>query len=436
MAVINASQGATALVDMADFVVGAQVLVEHEWWLYVETTADVTGCSACGTRAVGHGRAPTTVRDLPVAGRPAVLVWHKRRWRCPDPDCDTTTWSERCAEIAPRASLTARARARLAELVNVSGDSIAAAAAAFGVGWHTAHQAVIEHTDPAIDDVDRLEGVTAIGVDEKRFLNATPEHRTVFTTQIVDLDRHRLLDVVEGRSRDVLAGWLAARGDPWCDRIRLATLDPAAGYRRALLDHLDHATLVVDHFHAVKLANTAIDDVRRRVQQDTTGHRGRKGDPLYRIRRALLVAAEKLTAERFAWMRAALDAGDPAGEVGAAWVAKELLRDTYAAVDLAHARRRLIVFFQFCADADVPELRRLAHTIDRWHVEILAYHSTFKASNGRVENTHMLAEKTRRNAHGFTNHTNYRRRLLGRLGVQWHTVPTQRIRGRKPRLIA
>ena len=94
------------------------------------------------------------------------------------------------------------------------------------------------------------------------------------------------------------------------------------------------------------------------------------------------------------------------------------------------------MFFQFCAEADVAELRRLAHTVDRWHVEILAYHSTFKASNGRVENTHMLAEKIRRNAHGFTNHTNYRRRLLGRLGVQWHTVPTQRIRGRKPRFMA
>jgi transposase len=143
----------------------------------------VTGCAACGTRAVGHGRAPTKVRDLPVAGPPAVLVWHKRRWRCPESDCDATTWSETCPAIAPRAALTARARARLAEMVNVGGDSIAAAAAAFGVGWHTAHQAVIEHTEPAIDAADRLEGVTAIGVDEKRFLNATPDHRTVFTNR-------------------------------------------------------------------------------------------------------------------------------------------------------------------------------------------------------------------------------------------------------------
>jgi len=75
---------------------------------------------------------------------------------------------------------------------------------------------------------------------------------------------------------------------------------------------------------------------------------------------------------------------------------------------------------------------RLARTIDRWMPEILAYQSTSGASNGRVENIHMLAEKTRRNAHGFVNHINYRRRLIGRLGIKWATIPTRRIRGRQP----
>jgi transposase len=421
---------------MAGFVVGVQELIDGEWWLYVETTADVAWCTACGVRAVGHGRSRTAVRDLPIAGRPTVLVFARRRWRCPEAACEVNTWSEHTDALAPRASLTERARERLADMVNVEGWSIAAAAAEFGVGWHTANAALAEHTDPVVDDPARLAGVRSIGVDEKRFLNATPERRTVFTTQIVDLDRHRLLDVIEGRSRDVLAGWLAARDAPWRARITLATLDPAAGYRRALLDYLPHATLVVDHFHAIKLANRAIDQIRRRVQNQTLGHRGRKHDPLYRARRVLLTGYERLTDERRAWMFEMLAAGDPDGEVAAAVLAKELLREVYAAVDQAHARRRLIVFLQHCADADDPELRRLARTVDRWSTEILAYHRTGRASNGRVENTHMLAEKIRRNAHGFTNHTNYRRRLLGRLGTQWATVPTRRIRGRQPHLIA
>ncbi|CAN5314496.1 hypothetical protein BH24ACT7_BH24ACT7_25810 [soil metagenome] len=121
MPVIQASRGATVLVGMDGFVVGAQEMVDGELWLFIETTADVVGCGSCGTRAVGHGRFRTAVRDLPVAGRPTVLVWAKRRWRCPERDCAVGTWSERSDQIAPRAALTQRARRRVADMVIVCG---------------------------------------------------------------------------------------------------------------------------------------------------------------------------------------------------------------------------------------------------------------------------------------------------------------------------
>lgn len=200
MSVIQGSRGATALVGMPGFMVGAQQVVEGELWLYAETTVDFAGCLGCGTRAVGHGRQTTLVRDLSVSGRPTVLCVRKRRWCCPEPDCDIKTWSEETPGIRSRAVLTQRARKALAGMVNIDGVSIAAAAAAFGVAWHTANQAVADFTDPHIDDPARLEGVEAVGVDEKRFLNATPTSRTRYTTQIVDLDRGRILDVIEGRS--------------------------------------------------------------------------------------------------------------------------------------------------------------------------------------------------------------------------------------------
>jgi hypothetical protein len=68
----------------------------------------VVGCEGCGSRAVGHGRRPLKVRDLPMADRPVVLEWAKRLWRCPDPDCAVGTWSEDVDDIAPRAALTDR----------------------------------------------------------------------------------------------------------------------------------------------------------------------------------------------------------------------------------------------------------------------------------------------------------------------------------------
>jgi transposase len=117
-------------------------------------------------------------------------------------------------------------------------------------------------------------------------------------------------------------------------------------------------------------------------------------------------------------------------------LARELLAEVYAAPDLAAAKRRLIVFFQHAADADIPELTRLARTIDRWRDEILAYHSTGGASNGPTEAVNLLIEKIRRIGHGYRNFDNYRRRLLLGCGITWTTVPTRRIRGRQPAFAA
>ena len=132
---------------------------------------------------------------------------------------------------------------------------------------------------------------------------------------------------------------------------------------------------------------------------------------------------------------AGLEAGDPRGEVAAAWLAKEDLRRVYGAVDSAHARRRLVAFYQRCAEAEVPELVRLATTVAAWEDEVLAYHAT-KLSNGPTEATNLLVKKIKRVGHGFRNFENYRLRLLLHCGVEWQTAPTARIRGRRPPLVA
>lgn len=92
--------------------------------------------------------------------------------------------------------------------------------------------------------------------------------------------RARLLDLVPGRSGVVYADWLKERNTAFRDGIKVATLDTFQGYKNALDDELEDATAVLDAFHVVKLGTEAVDDVRRRVQQATLGHRGRKGDPL------------------------------------------------------------------------------------------------------------------------------------------------------------
>jgi transposase len=432
---MHGSEGATALVGLSGFVVGVQLLEDGEWWLAIETTADRVGCPACGVRAVGHGRRRVQVRDLPIAGRPVRLVWAKRIWSCVDPDCPTGTWTETSELIGARASLSVRARSEICRRVGQDGDSVAGVAVEFGVGWHTAMAAVREYGDRLVDDPARFGAPGALGLDETAFLAASATRRREMVTGFVDLDRHRLLDVVPGRSGQVVRDWLDERADEWLAGIGVAVVDPFRGYATGLTDRLDGVTIVVDHFHAVRLANQAVDDVRRRVQQTTLGHRGRKHDPLYRIRRTLLVAHDRLTEHQRERVVRLLLEGDPDGEVGVAYLAKELLREVYAARSLRTARRRLKRFYRHCADSHVRECVRLARTIRSWENEVLAYHAT-GASNGVTEGINLLIKKIKRVGHGFRNFDNYRLRLLLHCGIEWQTPRTARVRGRQPRLVA
>jgi hypothetical protein len=116
-------------------------------------------------------------------------------------------------------------------------------------------RAVGEHGTPLVDDAARLEGVTALGLDGTSFLRATPTAPTRWVTGLVDLERGRLLDVVADRTRAAVDGWLGAQPRDWLAQVGVVALDPWRGYASALTAPLGHARVVVDHFHAIRLAN-------------------------------------------------------------------------------------------------------------------------------------------------------------------------------------
>lgn len=199
--------------------------------LLVETTTERDWCRDCGARARSNGRPRVRVQDLLVGGRPTVLVWKKREWRCRESACPAGTWREQSGEIRPRAVLTERARRRAVRRVGRDGTSVAQVARDLGAAWHTINDTVLELCEQMIDGDDRLEGVEAIGVDEHNVPRGTFDSPTVWGTAIVDLDRGRLLDVVPQPTSAAVSGWFAARGQGWCGRVRQAGLDHLRGLR-------------------------------------------------------------------------------------------------------------------------------------------------------------------------------------------------------------
>jgi transposase len=433
---INGSWGATALLGLDRFVVLAAIESDGEVWLELETTATVVACPACGVRATGNGRRRVKVRDLAMSGRPVVVVWRKRTWVCDDADCDAKSFSETTDAIGPRAVLSERARAEICRRVGEDGDSVAATARDFGVGWETAMAAVLDYGTPLVEDPNRVATVRALGVDETSFQAATARHHTTYVSGFVDLDRGQLLDIVAGRGADDVAYWLSQAPPAWRDAIDIVALDPHRGYAKGLCC-LEAATVVVDHFHVIGVANHAIDRVRRRVQQQVLGHRGRKADPLYRIRRLLLRGAETMTENGWARLHAGLAAGDPDDETLEVYCAKEDLRSVYDTTNVLVARQRLAAFYANAESSGVPELVGLARTIRSWESELLAWHTTGGMSNAKTEAVNGLIKRIKRVGTGFRRLDHYRLRLLLHCGgVKWQTHRTARIRGRSPSLAA
>ena len=143
-----------------------------------------------------------------------------------------------------------------------------------------------------INDPARCEGVRVIGVDEHVWRH-TP-YGDKYVTVILDLTPirersgpSRLLDMVPGRSKRVFKTWLASQPDMWRERIEIVAMDGFTGFKSAAAEELPGARAVMDPFHVVRLAGDALDECRRRIQQELHHRRGRATDPLYKARRML-----------------------------------------------------------------------------------------------------------------------------------------------------
>ena len=198
---------------------------------------------------------------------------------------------------------------------------------------------------------------------------------------------------------------------------------PSRDSKNAIDDQLQDATSVLDAFHIVKLAGDALDEVRRRVQQDTLGHRGRTGDPLYQIRLLLHASRHKLTPRQQERLREAFTADEAHISVEVAY----LHRASARGLPPSHTHPRPTpghLSHPAPTTCPIPEIARLGRTLRKWKDAFLAYFDTGGASNGPTEAINGIIELGRRTARGYRNPTNYQLRMLliaGGLDASTHT---------------
>jgi transposase len=319
---INPTRMCELLVGLPDVdVIGVDDAEPGRLVVVVEPREARPVCERCGTLAWVKDRREVDLVDLCAFDQTVILRVVRTRWRCPWFGCGVGSWTVEHSEIAPAGHrLTTRAGRWACEQVGRYARSVAEVADALGCDWHTINDAVVSYGEALIDaDSDRIPTVRALSLDETLFKREGRWRTQRWSTQLVDARSGQLLDVVQGRDSTAPAAWLADRDPEWLDRIRWAVMDLSGPYRATFKTMIPAAEIVADPFHVIKHANSKLDECRRRVQNETLGHRGRKGDPLYRCRRLLLKAHERLDHRGETKLQGLLRAGDPHGEVAYAW---------------------------------------------------------------------------------------------------------------------
>ncbi|GJF05583.1 ISL3 family transposase [Pseudonocardia sp. D17] len=387
------------------------------------TTPDLTtfaGLDELGLEVVGQrleaGRA--VLAHEPLGWRPTTLLVTVRRYRCSG--CGHVWRQDTTGAAEPRAKLSRGALRWALVAIVCQHLTVARVAESLAVSWNTANDAVLaEGPRVLINDPHRFDGVKVLGVDEHVWQHTRRGDK--YVTVIIDLTPvregtgpARLLDMVEGRSKAAFKQWLADRPASWRAGLEVVAMDGFTGFKTATTEELPHAVTVMDPFHVVRLAGDALDECRRRVQQDTCGHRGRKGDPLYAARRTLHTGADLLTDKQNRRVEVLFD-GEQHVQVEATWGVYQRMIAAYREVDRSRGRQlmcRLIDSLSHGVPAALGELRKLGRTLKRRADDVLAYFDRPGTSNGPTEAINGRLEHLRGSALGFRNLTNYVARSL------------------------
>jgi transposase len=400
----------TRLVGLEGFEVRRVVEVGGRLDLEVELVARAGCCPRCGRASLCvKDRPRVRVRDLPIAGRVTNLVWRKRRYRCAA--CGRT-FTESHPELPARQRVTRRFRRRLFERVR-GGAAHAEVARCERTTRYQVARAFGAGTEDELEAHRESRPVRRLSLDE-----AHHRRGRELATVVSDLDRRRVVELLDGRSRRSVERYLRSLPERHRQAIEVVSIDPYEAYRQAIRNELPWARIVVDHFHLVRGANTALDSVRRERQREHARRRPkgarRSGSgaswrqDLYRVRHRLLKANERLT-ERERHRLCALFEREPL--IAEAWGLKEAFRAIYRAPDRDEAERRLERFLGAAERAQLPAFSAFADGVRLWRQELLAYFDE-PTTNGYAEGVINKVKVIKRRAYGLPTFDGFRERVL------------------------
>ena len=386
------------LLGLPEFRVIHQVLSPQQLALHLERRDSHIVCPHCGTGCsrVKESR-PRCIRDLPILERPVMLWLHLRRFECPN--CRHRPW-ETSATFGERTKWTQRLYQQVrAECLR--GCPCNELARRYGLSARTVFRWTFERSRGGRP---RKLG-RALGIDEYARRKG---HR--YNTLIVDLDSGHPIATFKGRQAEEVIAWFTSRPQAERDRVEVVVLDMSKTFFSAIKAVFGDHVQVIDRFHVVQQAVSALDEVLRSVQTQLDPEEAKA---LKKLRKRWLKSADQLQVDeliaryewrrRFPQLRETLD-----------WV--QDLRVWFERKYEKPARGALVKLIERARQSVQEPLQRIAGTLTRWGEPIVRYIRN-RYTNGMTEGFNNKIKLIQRMAYGLRNEHNRRKRILAWCGA-------------------
>lgn len=359
---------------------GGQYLIEADYLVHPPA------CLKCGSigHLYKHGTKKTTYTDSPIRGLPVRIAANVQRYRCRD--CGETFLQPLGAVLDDR-----RMTQRCADYITDQGmrDTFSRVAEHVGCDEKTVRNVASSAVD-LVTTQFKPYVPTSLGIDETQLSG-------VMRLVLTDVDRRLPVDILPNREPGSLAQWL--HSNRAAGKVERVTTDMYPPYRNVVRDRLPGVPVVVDKFHVLKMADFAVETIRRKVSKSKpkeVGREWKRQSVLLRLRNRELDERGRFNLEM--WL-----ANEPMLEK--AYWAKERMYDVYGASSLQEASRLLDEWRSSITPdiASVPrhDFKAVLTATKNWREEILAYFDN-RITNGYTEAFNGLIKIMNRRGRGYT----------------------------------